>query len=145
MNLQIQRVGNELPGDFCDLVEVARTEGHRLLDRLAHEWSTGELRFDQPNESLLVARIDGKIVGVGGITIEPTDPAALRMRRFYVVPTARRQGVAKALVEALVSEVADPGIIGVHVGVPSAFPFWETVGFGKIDMAGIAHRWVTTS
>jgi len=145
MSLHIHVVGKELPEDFHALLDAARREGHRLLDRLVLDWSTGELRFDRPNEKLLMARIDGEIVGVGGITVEPTDAAALRMRRFYVIPAARRQGVARALVHALLETVPQPSVVGVHVGVPSAFAFWEAVGFRRVDMAGISHRWAAAA
>jgi GNAT superfamily N-acetyltransferase len=145
MSLHIHTVGKELPEDFQALVDAARREGHCLLDRLLSDWASGQLRFDGPNEKLLMARIDGKLVGVGGITVEPTDASALRLRRFYVVPAARRQGVARALAHALLESVPDPSIVGVHVGVPSAFVFWEAVGFRRVEMAGISHRWAAAA
>jgi len=143
MSLEIHRVYQNLPDDFYELLEAARAEEHRLLDRLVDEWSTGTLRFDRANEQLLIARLDSKIVGVGGITIEPANPSCLRMRRFYVVPGARRHGVAKALVRALLNCVPDPTVVGVHVGVADAFSFWEAIGFHSVESADITHIWAT--
>lgn len=141
MDLQIHAVGAELPEDFHTLADAARSEGHGLLDRLLREWSSGALRFDRPGETLLIGRLEGRIVAVGGISVDPVDASALRMRRFYVLPAARRRGVARALVNALLRRVSDAGAVGVHVGIPSAFPFWHAVGFREVAEAGITHRW----
>lgn len=142
MNLQIQVVTKGLPEDFSDLLRAAENEGHGLLARLVREWSEGELRFDRPGERLLIARLDGTIVAVGGITVDPVDPYALRMRRFYVIPAARRRGVARNLITALLSTVPANQSVGVHVGIPTAFPFWESVGFARVPGEKITHRWV---
>lgn len=145
MGLQIQIVSKELPEDFQELLHAAQSEGHGLLDRLKREWSESSVRFDGSNEKLLIARVDGKLVAVGGITVDPVDPSALRMRRFYVLPAARRRGLARSLVTALLSTVPANQSVGVHVGIPTAFPFWESVGFAKVPGEKITHRWVRAS
>jgi hypothetical protein len=44
------------------------------------------MRFDRPGEGLLTAYSAGVLAAIGGITIDPIVPDALRMRRFYVRP-----------------------------------------------------------
>jgi hypothetical protein len=71
----------------------ARAEGHQFLDRLASDWASGAMRFDRPGEALLAAYSEGVLAAIGGITIDPIVPDALRMRRFYVRPAFRRAGL----------------------------------------------------
>ena len=61
--------------------------------RLASDWASGAMRFDRPGEALLAAYSEGVLAAIGGITIDPIVPDALRMRRFYVRPAFRRTGI----------------------------------------------------
>jgi hypothetical protein len=83
--VRFQRV-NELSGDFKAMRREARAEGHQVLDRLASDWVSGAMRFDPPGEALLAAYSDDVLAAIGGITIDPIVPDALRVRRFYLRP-----------------------------------------------------------
>ena len=48
------------------------------------------MRFERPGEALLAAYSEGVLAAIGGITIDPIVPDALRMRRFNVRPAFRR-------------------------------------------------------
>jgi GNAT superfamily N-acetyltransferase len=92
---------DELPADFDTIRAEARAEGYRFLDRLAKDWASGAMRFDRPGEALLTAYSGGVLAAIGGITIDPIVPDALRMRRFYVRPAFRRTGIGREIALAL--------------------------------------------
>jgi hypothetical protein len=106
--VRFQRVVNELPADFDTIRAEARAEGYRFLDRLASDWASGAMRFDRPGEALLAAYSEGVLAAIGGITIDPILPDALRMRRFYVRPAFRRT-VSGARSPLLCSKVRSKG------------------------------------
>jgi hypothetical protein len=59
------------------------------------------IRFDRPGEALLAAYSDGVLAAIGGITIDPVLPDALRMRRFYVRSAFRRAGIGREIAQVL--------------------------------------------
>ena len=95
--MQLEPIIDELPADFHTIRGEARAEGYRFLDRLANDWASGAMRFDRPGEALLAAYSESVLAAIGGITIEPVIPNALRMRRFYVRTDFRRTGIGRAL------------------------------------------------
>jgi GNAT superfamily N-acetyltransferase len=127
--LEIIRFSGSLP-DLSALRAAAFSEGHRMLERLCDDWASGDLRFEGPLEALIAANVDGALAGIGGITREPADPAALRMRRFYVLPAQRRRGIGRALAETLMNSRERRGMrLTVHAGLPESAQFWERLGF----------------
>ena len=93
--------------------------------------------------ALLAALDDGGLLGIGGMTVEPTDPAAIRMRRLYVAQAARGQGVARAIANALLHEaLGQTRLITVHAGNPGAERFWEALGFVAAADRPWSHQFV---
>ena len=136
--LTIEDVRGSLPADLAILREHAAAEGYGFLERLADQWSDGAVTFEAPGEALLVARFQDAIAGVGGITVDPFDPEALRMRRFYVHPVHRRRGVAQTLATALIRDALKTGRpLYVNAGTAVAPDFWEKMGF--IPVKGERH------
>src|SRR5207249_6785208 len=82
-----------------ELVAESERLGLRLVRRLADEWATGANRFDRPGEILFGAFIDGRLVGVGGLNIDPYagDERVGRLRHLYVLSAFRRMGVGRQL------------------------------------------------
>jgi hypothetical protein len=64
-------VVEQLPAGFDVLRRNARAEGHRNMDRLAEDWSSGAQRFDAAGEALLAALVAGELACVGGVTTDP--------------------------------------------------------------------------
>ena len=131
MTLQLVRILDDLPEDFGALVDKASGEGVRSMARLAEDWSSGA-RFQDDGEALFVAFRAGALAGVGGLSMETgaTEPAR-RLRRVYVCPGFRRQGVASALASALIHEgFKTVDLLTVNAAAsPAAGPFWEAQGF----------------
>ncbi|MBT9470658.1 MAG: GNAT family N-acetyltransferase [Pseudomonadota bacterium] len=141
--IQLVRIIDELPGDFERLRTAAAAEGHRHIERLDEDWNSGAQRFAGDGEALLAAYQGGELVGIGGVTREPSETAepALRMRRLFVSPQARRTGVARTIVAALAQEGFDnAALITVHAGDPAAGAFWEAQGFQPVTGLAWSHE-----
>lgn len=137
--VQLVRLTDDLPQGFDTLMALASSEGHRNMARLADELSTGSTTFI----ALLAAMSEGALVGIGGMTLEPepTPEPAIRMRRLYVAPSARRQGIARTLVSALLQEAWDQvDLATVHAGSAEAGRFWEAQGFSQVEGAPWTHQ-----
>jgi GNAT superfamily N-acetyltransferase len=136
---KLQRVIEELPAGFDALRAEARAEGYRLAERLARDWLSGTIRFDREGEALLAARVNGVLAGIGGLTIEPVVPDALRMRRFYVRLAYRRSGIGRKLATALLERARSAsGLVTVNAA-PASAAFWESLGFAPDARDGHTH------
>jgi GNAT superfamily N-acetyltransferase len=139
--VRLQRVIDELPTDFDTIRLEARAEGHKFLDRHANDWVSGVIRFDRPGEALLAAYSDEILAAIGGITIDPVVPDALRMRRFYVRPAFRRAGIGReialALLEGALQRVR---VVTLNAAVESV-PFWKALRFVPQARDGHTHIW----
>lgn len=139
--LQIVRVIDELPEGFETLLAEARSEGVRNMSLLAEEWASGKQRFDAEGAALFAAFVGGELAGVGGVSAESSEPA-MRMRRLYVRPQFRRSGVGRALAGAMMQQGFEgAGVLTANARASDAAgPFWEAMGFRRIDAAGYTHR-----
>jgi GNAT superfamily N-acetyltransferase len=129
------------------LLDEGRAEGFRFLERLATEWSSGELRFQRPGEVLLAVYDDAQPVAVGGLTADPyaVEPAVGRLRRVYVRRDVRRQGVGRRLVRALEAAAADHyRRLMLRTDTVAAARFYEALGYAPLPPGGPAthHRWL---
>jgi len=137
--VRLDRVVEALPAGFETMRAEALATGYRLLERLAADWESGTLPFTKPGEVLLAAYSDGVLAGIGGITVDPVIPEALRMRRFYIREPFRRHGIGQQLVLALLAQaVCRVGPVTVNAAAGSA-PFWEALGFIRDARAGHTH------
>ena len=136
--LELEQVRDAVPVGFDALRAEALAEGFRQVERLATDWEAGSTRIDRVGEALLAARLSGVLVGIGGLTIEPVVPGALRMRRFYVRPAFRRIGVGRQLVTALLAGVDGDRSITVNAA-PASIAFWVSVGFNPDPRDGHTH------
>jgi GNAT superfamily N-acetyltransferase len=137
--VRLQPVVDELPADFDTVRAEARAEGYRFLDRLASDWASGAMRFDRPGEALLAAYSEGVLTAIGGITIDPIVPDALRMRRFYVRSAFRRAGIGREIAQVLLERAfRSVRVVTINAAVDSV-PFWEALGFVPQVLDGHTH------
>jgi GNAT superfamily N-acetyltransferase len=135
------RIGDELPDEITGLAAEARAEGHGNVDRLVSEWASGAMRFEAEGEALFAVYLEGELAGIGGVTREPlaSDAPVMRARRLYVAPRFRGQGVATALVDAIIQQgfqVAGRLNVNAH---PASVGFWEKAGFSATASPGITY------
>jgi nucleoside triphosphate diphosphatase len=137
--VRVERVAETLPAGFNALRNEARAEGYRMLDTLATGWEAREIRFAQEGEALFAAYSDNRLVGIGGMTRDPSVAGALRMRRFYVAKEFRRRGVARRIALSLLNQKEAAGrLIVVNAGAGSE-AFWESLGFASDRQQGHTH------
>ena len=135
---RLQLVVEGLPNGIDALRTEALAEGYRFVERLVADWMSRKIRFDREGEALFAARVNDVLAGIGGLTIEPVVPSALRMRRFYVRPAFRRIGVGRQLASALLARAASGQGVTVNAARAS-FPFWEALGFTRDPRCGHTH------
>ena len=118
-----------------DVDAVARLEAECLgvdawSEGLIREGITGNL----PTVTYLVAEVDGAVAG-HAVTSSAGDIAELQ--RIAVVASRRRQGIARALLEAVVGAVADTEadrlLLEVREENDAAVAFYGRQGFTEID------------
>lgn len=92
-----------LPDCLSKLAEKARNEGFHFIDRLVADFEAGINTFSKEGEALFEARMNGSLVGIGGLNRDPyiNKPRVGRVRRLYVDPDFRRAGVATLLMKAI--------------------------------------------
>jgi GNAT superfamily N-acetyltransferase len=97
----ITRVAELSHASLAVLLAESESAGYRFVRRLIDEWEQGVNRFSRPGEALFAAEIDGQIVGVCGLNVDPylNDPCIARVRNVYVLAAWRRRGIGGRLVD----------------------------------------------
>lgn len=91
--------------DVSKLVEESEAEGYRFLRRLVTQYEDGTNPFNQPGEVLYgVWDQQGHLVAIGGLNRDPysNKEGVGRLRRFYISPNARRQGIGTKLLKEII-------------------------------------------
>jgi GNAT superfamily N-acetyltransferase len=126
-----------------ELQAESLAEGYNFLDRLLHDWQTGENRFDQPGETLLGCFEKDILIAVGGLNRDPflTDPGTGRIRRVYVRSASRGKGLGRSLVTTLIDHARSHfSSVRLRAEDPSAARLYERLGFLPIDDPHATHR-----
>ncbi|SRR5712692_1391418 len=114
------------------LIAEGERSGSRFVGRLATEWSSGANRFDKPGEALVAARLDGQVVGVCGLNVDPytADRRVGRVRHLYVMEAYRRLGIGRRLLADVVAAARGPfDRLRLRAANPEAARFYEAIGF----------------
>lgn len=137
---RIERI-HELPAELDVLVREAVAEDFRAVDRLREDWASGENRFAQVGEALFGARLGGRLVGLCGLNRDPFVDAEEdapeqvgRVRRLYVLPDARRRGIGRALVDAVVGGARTHfAVLRLRTHDSLADAFYRAYGFVPVE------------
>jgi GNAT superfamily N-acetyltransferase len=122
----------ELPDSFAILEKESKFLGFNFLEKMNLEWRSGKNRFNKSGEIALAAFKDGKLIGIGGVNMDPylNDAGIGRIRHLYVLKEFRRLGVGKALIEKLVEHSRTSfHMIRLRTDTKEAALFYERVGF----------------
>jgi len=133
MTIRLRPITPEASG-FAVLEAESLRHGFKMLERLARDWNSGKHRFDQPGEMLAGAFADGRLVGVGGRSIDPyeNDPRIGRVRHVYVTEDLRGSGIGRLLVENIPRDTACHFTRLNLRAPPAVFGFYERLGFERI-------------
>lgn len=131
-----------LPDGIVALEAAAVSEGFRFLTRLLLEWENGSNRFDQPGECLLGVWCNGELIAVGGLSRDPHASAQTgRLRRLYVAPSARRQRVGEALVQALLARATQHfQTVRLLTDTEAGAAFYVRCGFRPVQSDRASHE-----
>lgn len=125
------------------LVEESTIEGFRHLKRLVSDYEAGTNRFDKDGEALFIATKNGDIIGVCGLNQDPLagSKEVGRVRRLYVLPDARRFGIGRLLMEAVITEAKNYyRMLVLKTDNPVADLFYQSIGFSvKADSENDTH------
>jgi GNAT superfamily N-acetyltransferase len=140
---RIERVNQLEPTELDELVSQSLEEGFQFVQRLRDEYGSGVNRFDQPGEALLLAREASNVIAVIGLNLDPHGQSGvMRVRRFYVLPEHRGQGLGqKMLLEVIeLARVAKAAFLELHTDKPQAARFYERNGFHALTSSNPTHR-----
>jgi GNAT superfamily N-acetyltransferase len=141
VNLRIDRLLDLPTGGLAELLSESEGLGSLIVRRLVDEWDGGVNRFDRPGEALFGAWVDGRLVGVGGLNVDPYagDARVGRVRHLYVLSAFRRQGVGRRLTERVVQAAHGRfDDLRLRTNDRSAARLYETLGFRP--SGGAAHH-----
>lgn len=84
--LLIYRLAPLNEGLLTHLVVESRSQGFRFVERLLRDYQRGVQCFDQPGDLLLAVSMDGRVIGIGGLTVDPyfEDARVGRLRHVYI-------------------------------------------------------------
>ena len=123
--------------------EVARRLIHDLCSQMSERYGTPPSPFSPEDtaasrSAFLVARLGDEPVGCGAL--RRLDDSAAEIKRMYVAPTARRQGIARRILRELESQAMGFGyrFVRLETGVlqHEAVALYEACGYRRIPAFG---------
>ena len=133
----------ELPLDLDRLVEESLRERFGAVAVLRDRWRDGSNRFDQGGEALFAARTpSGSLAGVCGLNLDPyvDDPGVGRLRHLYLLPPFRRQGIATALVGAVIHQARGTfRVLRLRTDRADADALYTALGFERCSEPDCTH------
>jgi putative acetyltransferase len=130
---------------YVDIVNSAITglATTHYAPKIIHAWivpvtdeTLNQLRLNQDREIRLVAELNGQLVGIGALVVERSE-----LRACYVLPTAARQGVGTALVNAIEAIARTNGLDHLAFAASlNAEPFYRAMGYCVRERSAVVLR-----
>jgi GNAT superfamily N-acetyltransferase len=136
MGLRTERLTDLASALIAELLSESESFGSRIVRRLVEEWGNGTNRFDRPGEALFGAWINGRLVGVCGLNVDPYagNERTGRVRHLYVLSAFRRGGVGRQLVVHVIQTAHERfDDLRLRTNNPAAARLYETRGFRSCD------------
>jgi GNAT superfamily N-acetyltransferase len=138
-------VCREPAGDEGPRWVVAQAEAELVVrygSLTANELGLAGSTFDPPSGAFLVARAAGRVEPIGGVGVRGVRVGTAEVRRLWVDPAWRGQGVARALMAALEDAARGLGFIELELGTgdrqPEAVALYASTGWRQpiVDAEG---------
>jgi GNAT superfamily N-acetyltransferase len=139
--ISIRKIQLPAPG-IESLQSEARQEGYVYIDTLVQEWASAKTRFDGPGETLCGCLDLDLLVGVGALSCDPFAgrPDMGRIRKVYLRPAWRNQGVGRTLVSTLVDHARSHfSCVRLRAENDGAARLYERLGFAPICNPDASH------
>jgi N-acetylglutamate synthase-like GNAT family acetyltransferase len=137
MDIVINRLDGLPPDIGFELLQASIRENFSPIQWLIDQWKDGQNQFSLPGEALYEARDGDRLIGVCGINQDPYVDSKLRLgriRRLYVLPEYRRQGVGRKLVlRATVDAHSHFSEINLRTFDTQSAKFFEAIGFVMVE------------
>ncbi|WP_375589772.1 GNAT family N-acetyltransferase [Hoeflea alexandrii] len=126
--------------DVEPLADEAWAYGYPFVERMRHDWKSGENRFDGPGERLVGAFYGASLIGFCGLNRDPyISEIAGRIRHLYVDLDHRQFGVGRTLVDRAL-DGASVWFPRVRLrATPASRSFYEHLGFVPVDETEATH------
>ncbi|PYN03818.1 MAG: GNAT family N-acetyltransferase, partial [Candidatus Rokuibacteriota bacterium] len=105
-------------------------------------WAAGVNHFDRPGEALFVARDGERVIGVGGLNIDPYAATGNvgRVRHLYVLAAHRRRGIGERITAEIIAAARGRfENLRLRTSNPAAARLYERLGFRRTDDADCTH------
>ncbi|WP_020395976.1 GNAT family N-acetyltransferase [Thiolinea disciformis] len=131
------RLLNSLPPAFEMLSQANEREGFHFLKRLKQEFVSGVNCFDKEGEILCGVYQNEQLIALEGInTWLYQDNSVGRLRRFYVLPDYRKQGIGRLLLTHLENAASSHfETLYLYTDTVSAAQFYQACGYEACDEA----------
>jgi GNAT superfamily N-acetyltransferase len=134
----IERLLDLRSGELEILLVDSQTLGSTIVRRLVDDWTSGTNRFARPGEALFGSRLDGQLIGVCGLNLDPYagDDRIGRVRHLYVCSAQRGRGVGRALVTQVLGAARGRfDELRLRTNNPVAARLYEGLAFLPCDVA----------
>lgn len=136
IDYKIIELNNDNIDSTKELVDESVAGGIKFEQRMWDEWQSGQNRFNKRGERFIGLFHNGECIAVGGIQVDPyivdNDGSIGRVRHIYVKESFRKQGLAKIILDILVSYGKNYfQKIGLSTTNPIASHMYEEYGFVK--------------
>jgi GNAT superfamily N-acetyltransferase len=114
------------------LLAASEAEGFAFVRRVVREWETGANRFAGDGEALLGCFLDGRLVGICGLSRDPylSDSTVGRLRNLYVLPAYRGRKIGRALARRVIDLAGlSFRVLRLRAANPKAAALYEHLGF----------------
>ena len=119
--------------DDPDLAELLR----RTVAELTRRYPTYHPEPFVENAEYLIARIDGRLAGCVALVVHDDLPGVGEVKRLFVDDSARRAGVAAALMAALETRAVERGLTRIVLETgnrqPEAVALYERLGYSVVE------------
>jgi GNAT superfamily N-acetyltransferase len=128
------------------ILAASLNEGYKFIKTLWDEYVSGKTRFDADGAALYGVYNDGTLVAIGGVHRDPylDRPNIGRIRHVYVMPEARRNGVGRRLMTALINHSrGNFAFLTLRTPTEHADAFYVSVGFSREPRFEQATHWLS--
>ncbi len=116
------------------LGHAAALRGHPGFEAVRADAERLPAPYAPPAGRLYLARLNGRAAGC--VAIRPQDATTAELKRMFVHPTARRRGVARALMERVLADAPGMGYDRIRLGtldeMTAAQALYRELGFVEI-------------
>lgn len=142
MDYELIKINRHNVNMLEDLARDARQDGFRFVKRTIDEWLLRINEFSKPGESMNGILVDGSIVAIGGLNVDPylDDDSICRVRHVYVHRDHREKGYSKIILKRIIRD-AKKKFRKIRLSTTSeiAAKLYQDLGFSEVKEHKATH------